>query len=125
MSRKVQFVAVVLALVVLAGPGAALAACWSPQMTATGHHCCPTMRSHPGVQMKGAGQTSPCCNITAGKSVPPSVMQAPGSKVTVAPIAIAAVVLALPVAPARHVTVDPVFVPELASPQAVLCTFLI
>lgn len=126
MSYKVQFVAWLLVLVVLAGPGAALAACWTPHVTTSGHSCCPSVRVSPAVRMKAAGHKSPCCEITAGKTVPPAARQAPASKVVIAPVGTVAVTaVTVPAFVAHQAGVDAVLLAELAPPQAVLCTFLI
>jgi hypothetical protein len=120
-----KFAVVVLVLAVLAMPAAALVSCWAPPMMSAGCPLCPAMTHNPGTAVQEAPAGASCCDISSGKPAPASVLQAPTTTSLLAP-APSAVVAVSVAAPARvdHPT-DQGSASPPASPQAVLCTFLI
>ncbi len=117
MGARTKLVAFVLALVILAGPAAALAACWSP---AGAHHCCmnskgPTARSFA---------PKPCCEISSSRTAPASAIQAPDASATVVPPPTALAVMDLPSRAAAELPTALPF-PPAAPSQSVLCVFLV
>jgi hypothetical protein len=125
-------VAVVLAMAVLAAPAAALSSCWTSSHEAA-HGCpagCPMMAITKTQQPSDAVQVAPgansCCDISSGKTTPSTQLQVPiDSTRTIVMPPQASLPIARPLVSARAElpgSSPPVFP---ASPQAVLCTFLI
>jgi hypothetical protein len=128
-NRRFQFVALTLALILLAGTMAVFADCLRPSESAA-MQCppeCPMMTAHqsdPGQQLKAEAQRSSCCEISSGKPVPTSVPQPAGSG-TDAGVIEAKASPAMPVPSAPESRNDSVPILLDVSAQAVLCTFLI
>src|SRR5512142_1166961 len=120
-----KLVAVALALVVLAPPGAALVACLQHGGTAP-MSCCATMKAHsaPAAQV-AARHSRPCCEIRSGRPVAPLASSAaPTAVAQIAPTTTVSAIAA-DAGLAHHGEQDPVPTGDRSSPQAVLCTFLI
>jgi hypothetical protein len=132
MKMVFKSVALVLAMAVFAAPAAALSSCWTSPEEAP-HGCpagCPMMAMANAHPMSDAIQAAPsgnsCCNISSGKTTPTTQLQVPtDSTRTIVTPPHASLPLACPLVSARAESPGsspPVFP---ASPQAVLCTFLI
>jgi hypothetical protein len=131
MNRISKFVALVLAVGLLALPETALSTCWT-NFDEAQHGCgldCPMMAMrnahHAADTVQAVTSGTSCCDISSGKPNPTSQLQFPtnGSRTAATPLqsgTFAAVIV-----PAR--CDSPASTPPLhsASPQAVLCTFLI
>ena len=118
-----KFVAIVLAMAMLAIPAAGLAHCRTSGR-GTAHGCCATMmaiqQAAPAIHT-GAGGGS-CCNLSSGKPAPAAQLQtSTGSPTVVNPVATTAMAMA----PVRGELRDAIPLKVLSSSQAVLCTFLI
>jgi hypothetical protein len=132
MNRIFQFIALVLALALLGAPAVALSTCWSSS-DVTLHGCgtdCPMMAQmssrHGSDTMQAVAKGTPCCDISSGKPNRNIQLQVPSdsSRTVVAPPR-SSRAFAAALVPAG--SDSPRSIPPLpaASPQAVLCTFLI
>lgn len=132
MNTVCKSVAMLLAIVLLAAPAAALSNCWTGASEAQ-HGCtpgCPMMASMPAHNAAGAVQAiaarPSCCDISSAKPKPATQLQVPtdNSRTAVMP-PLSMVAFAAVVVPFR--TDSPPSMPPLpaASPQAVFCTFIV
>jgi hypothetical protein len=132
MTAIFKSVALVLAIALLAAPAAALSTCWTSSDEAQ-PGCVPdcammaTMNAHHAaytVQAVASGTS--CCDISSAKPNPTTQLQGPtdSSRTAVTPPQSSGTFAAV-IVPAR--SDSPASTPPLpsASPQAVLCTFLI
>ena len=132
MNGTVQFVALVLAIALLAAPAAALSTCWKSSDQAL-HGCesdCPmmaTMNTHHAARTAQAVTSSTsCCEFSSGKPNPSTQLQVPSdsSRTAVTPPQSSGTFAAV-IVPARSDSPPSILPLPAASPQAVLCTFLI
>jgi hypothetical protein len=130
MNRIFQFVALVLAIALLAAPAAALSTCWTNSDEAL-HGCesdCPMMATmnthHAAGTVQGVASGTSCCDISSGKPNPSTQLQVPSdsSRTAVTP---PQSLFAAVIVPARSDSPPSILPLPAASPQAVLCTFLI
>lgn len=132
MTSVFKFVALVLAVALLAAPAAALSTCWTSSDEAR-HGCVPdcammaTMNAHHAAYTVQAVTSGPsCCDISSSKPNPSTQLQVPtdSSRTAVTPPQSPGTFAAV-IVPAR--CDSPASTPPLpsGSPQAVLCTFLI
>jgi hypothetical protein len=130
MNGVFKLVAVILVLAALVSPALALTVCrTSAPAEDSGMKCppdCPMMaecaKAHAASAAAAPGS---CCQMTSGKPAPAAVPRLPVSPAQAQPLAIDAATHVLLVAQAQEMKAAP-HVPALdASPQAVLCTFLI
>lgn len=135
MNAVFRTVAFVLAVALLSAPAAAaLSSCWIRANEAR-HGCpagCPMMgmtaahHGYDGLEAAPGGKS--CCNISSGQATPTTQLQLPsadkGTAVVAVPQSSFAFAAAL-VSPRTGTRGSPPSVVPMASPQAVLCTFLI
>ena len=79
MSRKLQFAAVMLVLVILSAPLLAAVSCLGGTQLAA-MHCCPAMASSgmaPGLQLAAQHRGGSCCDVSNSKPSPVAAVQAP------------------------------------------------
>ena len=132
MNRAFQLAALVLSVALLATPASALSVCWIGSENAKGD-CgaeCPMAAEmtahHAADTVQAAAGGASCCDLSSGKPVPTRQPLVPTSS------ALAAVnlpqssgVFAAVIVPANTFARDAAPIQTTASPQAVLCTFLI
>lgn len=132
MNSGSKLIAIALVLASFAVPASAIASCWSAvhlsAAAGTGMNCppgCPMMAQQANPQHEISPEKSTCCKISSGNpapaSIPPATVITP--TLTIAPfktdvVAVKPTALHLSVIDAEASAPD-------ASPQAVLCTFLI
>jgi hypothetical protein len=130
-NRGFQFVAVVLALLFLAGSLSVFGACLREDPVAMPKHCgsrCPMMmKTTPATSMElqAAPQTTSCCDISSGKPAPVSVLQAPSNRSLAAPVAATVGLFAYALSSPRTESRDGVPSGRSSPSQAVLCILLI
>jgi hypothetical protein len=128
-TRRFQIVAVVLALVFLAGSLSAYATCLKEDAGTMQEHCrpqCPMMNTElSGTAFQAIPQGTSCCNISSGKPVPVADLQQPsnGPSVAIAPT-VAELPACTPQAPTAELR-DREPSGLSSPPQAVLCIFLV
>ncbi len=129
MPRIHKFVGLALVLALLAAPAtaSALAACSKAQ--GTPQHCgpdCPMMTAmktaHPCASADRLNNSKPCCEITSLPSGPSQVRAPAGAAAVVTPPQTADAVVVIAANTETYTASPPL---PIASPQAVLCTFLI
>jgi hypothetical protein len=132
LKRIFQFVALALAVALLAVPAAALSSCWTSSDESQ-HGCDPdrpmmaTMNAHhAGSTVQAVQSGTSCCDISSGKPNPSTQLQVPtdSSRTAVTPPQSSGTFAAVTV-PARSDSPPSILPLPAASPQAVLCTFLI
>jgi len=128
-TRRFQFVAIVLALVFLAGSLSAFGACLrqgAATMPDCGPHCPMMMKARAtGMEFQAAPQGTSCCDVSSGKPVPASAMQPPSNRSLIAPVPAAVGLFAHALPVPRTESRDRVPPGISPPPQAVLCIFLI
>jgi hypothetical protein len=130
MLRSLKLVAVTLVLVILSLPSLAAVTCFSGVSPAA-MHCpagCPMMASAdkaPALQLSVQQHSgAPCCNISNVRPSPSVVLQAPVTRVSIAPQDVSTAPGLVPASfMVRCQQTRPVRLPE--SPQSLLCVFLI
>src|SRR5512146_438912 len=126
-----KFVALMLMMAMLfASPALAFASCWTAASAdESGMKCppdCPMMADCDKAQIAfSVPDSSPCCQMSSGKSAPAEVPQVPVSPATASPVNLnSAEHMLVSVQLRASKSVPHVLLPE-ASPQALLCTFLV
>jgi hypothetical protein len=132
MNRISKFVALLLAVGLLAAPAAALSTCWTSSDEAQ-HGCdpdCPMMATmnthHAADTVQAVTSGTSCCDISSGKPHPSTQLQVPSdsSRTAVTPPQSSGRSAAV-IVPARSDSPPSILPLPAASPQAVFCTFLI
>lgn len=132
MNRTFQFVALVLAIALLAAPAAALSTCWT-NSDESQHGCeydCPMMAMmnthHAAGTIQAVASGTSCCDISSGKPNPSTQLQVPSdsSRTAVTPPQSLGTFAAV-IVPERSDSPPSILPLPAASPQAVLCTFLV
>lgn len=132
MASILKSVAMLLAIALLAAPAAALSSCWTSSGEAQ-HGCCDPdspmmamMNHHHAADTIQAVTGASCCDLSSGKAMPATQFQVPtrNLRTAVTPPQSAGVFAAVLGSAGSD---SPPSTPSLppASPQAVLCTFVI
>jgi hypothetical protein len=128
MTWRFKLVALALAMILLAMPLSALAACWL-HMTPI-EHCtphCPMMKMStraPSVTVQAAPANNSCCRVSAARPIPAFMAQAPSVSGYGAPTFIASA-LDTPAVLTKAEPPDPLTRESCPSLQSVFCIFLI
>jgi len=120
-----KLVCSLLAVVLFSGSASWLFAVCTPSMPSTGMHCCPTMMEHTagGNQVSSQEPGGSCCQFSSNPPAPIALARVTAtSHSSMAKVKVTA---AMPLPAAQEKKVEPTSVANQASPQAVLCTFLI
>jgi len=127
MSRLFKFVVVLLAITVGVIPVLAAAPC--PKETEPGMHCTPgcpmmaTSKAAPTTQFESKNPASSCCDVSSGKPIRTTEIQAPGVTASITPpLSTIALVATTEVRADNEAQFR---LPDLGSNQSLLCTFLI
>ena len=132
MTYRFKFVAVILAFVLLASGLSAFGTCLRGGSVVThkccGPHCQSMVKASSAADFElhaKAPAGRPCCNISSGKLIPASELQAPGTRLIVAPLTPVVELFVSAFLAVETDLRDGVSLFRSSPPRTVLCTFLI
>jgi hypothetical protein len=132
MTHRFKFVAVILAFMLLASGLSVFGICLRGESVVT-HKCCgphcqsmAKAPSAPDIALHSKAATDrPCCNISSGKLIPAPELQAPSTRLIVAPLTPVVELFVSTLLAAETDLRDGVSLFRSSPPRTVLCTFLI
>jgi hypothetical protein len=127
MTLRSKLAAVTLAITLLVLPAAALATCWSDAPANGGRAPdCQMMNAHFGLaSLQNASPGAACCELSSGKPVPASLVQAPSRTADGVTPASSCSSVDVPSTTAGAATKRPLIRASGPSLQAMFCVFLI